>query len=465
MTQDSKDNSKLSKIVSLCKRRGFVYPSSEIYGGLANVYDYGPLGVEVLRNLRDLWWNKFVRSRIDMVGIESQIFMHPMVWEASGHAKGFSDPMVEDTVNNKRWRADHLIEEFAKEELNQEIDTDLMSVEELDAYIRENKILSPDGNPLGQVRQFNLMFQTELGATEANRSDLFLRAETAQGMYVLFKNVLDSTRVQVPFGIAQYGKAFRNEVTKGKFIFRTIEFEQMEIQYFIKPPEKDEDWKKYWEEWANQLEDWYINVLEIPKDKLKWKPHSKLIFYAKAASDVQYKFDWGFDEVSGLHYRTDYDLSTHMKHSEESLTYRDPMTNEEYTPHVMESTWGLNRNFLMLLDNAYAEDGDRIVMKFPDKIAPYNVAVFPLVKNKPELVAKAKEVYTQLVNEGFRVAWDERGNVGKRYYSQDEIGTPKCVTIDYETLEDGTVTIRDRDTTEQVRVKISELGGSLKNGF
>ena len=316
---------------------------------------------------------------------------------------------------------------------------------------------SPDGNPLGEVRQFNLMFKTELGSVENNRTDLFLRAETAQGMYVLFKNVTDSMRVQVPFGIAQHGKAFRNEVTKGKFIFRTIEFEQMEIQYFFQPPKTDEDWKLYWDSWKKELEDWYINVLGIPKEKIRWKPHSKLIFYAKAASDVQYQFEWGFDEVSGLHYRTDYDLSTHTQHSGEKLEYRDPFTSEVYTPHVMESTWGLNRNLLMLLDNAYHEENDRVILKLNANVAPYQFAVFPLLRNKPELTAKAQEVYSQLVNAGLRVDWDDRGNIGKRYYAQDEIGTPKCITVDYQTLEDGTVTVRDRDTAEQVRVKISDL--------
>ena len=445
------------KIVALCKRRGFIYPSSEIYGGLANVYDYGPLGVEMLRQMRELWWNKFIRSRRDVIGIESQIFMHPQVWEASGHAKGFSDPMVEDTVNNKRWRADHLVEAYSKNELKQEIDTDLMTTTDLSDFIKNHNVKSPDGNPLGEVRQFNLMFKTELGSVENNRTDLFLRAETAQGMYVLFKNVTDSMRVQVPFGIAQHGKAFRNEVTKGKFIFRTIEFEQMEIQYFFQPPKTDEDWKLYWDSWKKELEDWYINVLGIPKEKIRWKPHSKLIFYAKAASDVQYQFEWGFDEVSGLHYRTDYDLSTHTQHSGEKLEYRDPFTSEVYTPHVMESTWGLNRNLLMLLDNAYHEENDRVILKLNANVAPYQFAVFPLLRNKPELTAKAQEVYSQLVNAGLRVDWDDRGNIGKRYYAQDEIGTPKCITVDYQTLEDGTVTVRDRDTAEQVRVKISDL--------
>jgi glycyl-tRNA synthetase len=445
------------KIVALCKRRGFIYPSSEIYGGLANVYDYGPLGAEMLRQMRELWWNKFVRARKDVVGIESQIFMHPQVWEASGHAKGFSDPMVEDTVNNKRWRADHLVESFSKNKLKKEIDTDLMSTGDLSDFIKTNNVKSPDNNPLGEVRQFNLMFKTELGSVEGNRSDLFLRAETAQGMYVLFKNVTDSVRVQVPFGIAQHGKAFRNEVTKGKFIFRTIEFEQMEIQYFFEPPKTEADWKLYWNSWEKALEDWYVNVLGISKEKIRWKPHSKLIFYAKAASDVQYKFEWGFDEVSGLHYRTDYDLSTHTQHSGEKLEYRDPFSGAVYTPHVMESTWGLNRNLLMLLDNAYHEENDRVILKLNANVAPYQFAVFPLLRNKPELTAKAQEIYSLLVNAGFRVDWDDRGNIGKRYYAQDEIGTPKCITVDYQTLEDGTVTVRDRDTAEQIRLNPPDL--------
>ena len=453
--------SKFEKVISLAKRRGFVYPSSEIYGGLANVYDYGPMGVEVLRNIRELWWNRFIRRRSDMVGIESQIFMHPNVWEASGHAKNFDDPMVEDSVNNKRWRADHLVEEYSKNVLKQDIDTDLMSVEKLDKFVKDNKVKSPDGNPLGDVRRFNLMFQTELGSSEGNKLNLFLRAETAQGMYVLFKNVLDSSRVQIPFGIAQQGKVFRNEVTKGRFIFRTVEFEQMEIQYFIAPPKSDEDWKAVWKDWEKELMVWYTEIMGIPAEKLRWKPHSKLIFYAKAASDVQYKFDWGFDEVSGLHYRTDYDLSTHSKHSGQELNYRDPMTNEVYTPHVMESTWGLNRNLFMLLDNAYVEEEDRIVLKLNPNVAPYQVAVFPLVRNKEEVTSKAKEVFTKLVDAGLRVSWDDRGNVGKRYYSQDEIGTPKCITIDYQSLEDDTVTIRDRDTKEQVRVEVEEITSRL----
>lgn len=443
---------KMEKVVSLCKRRGFVYPSSEIYGGLGNVYDYGPLGVELLKNIRELWWKTFVRSREDVVGIESQIFMHPEVWVASGHVGGFADPMIEDMNNKKRHRADHIVEEWSKNKLGQEIDTDLMSVDDLDQFIKDNNVLSPDGNPLGEVKSFNLLFKTQLGAVENDTSDLYLRGETAQGMYVLFKNVLDSTRVQVPFGIAQHGKVFRNEVTKGKFIFRTLEFEQMEIQYFI----KEEDHEEEFEKWRKEQENWYFNILGIPKENFKWKPHSKLIFYAKAAEDLQYKFPWGFDEVTGLHYRTDYDLKTHAKHSGQKLEYRDPHTNEVYVPHVMETTWGLNRNMFMILDHAYTEEGDRTYLKLPNNLAPYKLAIFPLLKNKPELVEKAKELFDKLKLD-YHCYWDDRGNIGKRYAYQDEIGTPYCVTIDYDTLETNEVTVRFRDTAEQEKVNLDEL--------
>ena len=441
------------KIISLCKRRGFVFPSSEIYGGLANVYDYGPLGVELLNNIRKLWWSEFVHKSINTVGIESQIFMHPNVWKASGHVDGFSDPLVEDKVLHTRYRADHLIEDWLTKNGKEKIDLDSFTLDQFNEFISKNSIKSPDGNDLTEVKNFNLMFETQLGSVEGEKSKLYLRAETAQGMYVLFKNILDSTRLKVPFGVAQYGKAFRNEITKGKFIFRTLEFEQMEIQYFI----KDKNWHEEFENWRKKQENWYFNILKIDKSVLRWKPHTKLVFYAKAAEDMQFKFDWGFDEVGGLHYRTDYDLSTHAKHSGQDLNYLDPKTGEKYIPHVIESTFGLNRTLLMLLSNAYFEEADRIVLRLDPKIAPYKVAVFPLVKNKPEVVQKAREIYESLVNAGLVVAWDDRGNVGKRYYSQDEIGTPKCVTIDYQTLEDGTVTIRDRDTMKQIRVKVEDI--------
>lgn len=442
----------MQKIVSLAKRRGFVYPSSEIYGGLSNVYDYGPLGVELLRNIRDLWWKNFIHNREDVVGIESAIFMHPKVWVASGHVGGFSDPLVEDKKTHKRYRADHLIEDWCKQ-FNKDIpDTDSMSVEELDSFIAANNIKSPQNNELTPARQFNLMFNTKLGSTEEDSSDLYLRAETAQGMYVDFKNILDSTRLKIPFGVAQQGRVFRNEITTGKFLFRMLEFQQMEIQYFF----TGNNWEEMFENWRKEIEHWYSDVLGISKDKCQWKPHSKLIFYAKAAEDLQYKFSWGFDEVSGLHYRTDYDLQTHQKHSGQKLEYRDPFTNEVYVPHVLETTWGLDRNFFMVLDNAYTEEEDRVYLNLPANLAPYKLAVFPLVSNKDAVVNKAREVFNSLKNE-YSSYWDDRGNIGKRYMYQDEIGTPFCITVDYETLENQTVTVRDRNSKVQERVELSKL--------
>lgn len=450
--------SKFEEIVSLCKRRGFVYPSSEIYGGLANVYDYGPLGVELLKNLRDLWWTEFVRKSTDTVGIESQIFMHPMVWKASGHVDGFSDPLIEDKVTNKRYRADHLIEDWILKNNKEKVDLDSLTIEELNQFISTNKIKSPDGNELTQVKNFNLMFETDLGTVEGEKSKLYLRAETAQGMYVLYKNILDSTRLKIPFGVAQHGKVFRNEITKGKFIFRTLEFEQMEIQYFI----KENTWKESFENWRKKQENWYYNILGIDKSLLRWKPHTKLVFYAKAAEDMQYKFDWGFDEVGGLHYRTDYDLGTHTKHSGQDLSYIDPNTNEKFLPHVVESTWGLNRNFFMVLDNAYKVEETRVVLNLSPKLAPYKIAVFPLVSNKEDIINKAKEVF-KLLSDKYNTYWDDRGNIGKRYKYQDEIGTPYCITVDYDTLEIGQVTVRDRDTMEQEKIMIKDLDSYFSN--
>lgn len=450
------DTTRFDKIVSLAKRRGFVYPSSEIYGGLGNVYDYGPMGVELLKNMRALWWKKFVRSREDVVGLESAIFMHPQVWVASGHVGGFSDPMVEDKVTHKRYRADHLIESWVKENDHEPFDTDTLSLEDFNTFIQTHKVLSPDGNELTPVRQFNLMFKTQLGSTEDESSELYLRAETAQGMYVDFKNIVSSVRKKIPFGVAQQGRVFRNEITTGKFLFRMLEFQQMEIQYFF----NGQNWEDQFEAWRSEIESWYFDVLGIDQSKFRWKPHAKLIFYAKAAEDIQYEFPWGFDEVSGLHYRTDYDLNTHKQHSGQDLSYTDPVTNENYVPHVLETTWGLDRNLFMVLDNAYVEEEDRVVLKLPVNLAPYQVAIFPLLKNKPELVAKAREVFDALKDK-FVCDWDDRGNIGKRYYAQDEIGTPYCVTVDFDTLTDNMVTIRDRDTMEQERVSLEAFESYL----
>lgn len=450
----NKSQPALDDIVALAKRRGFIYPSSEIYGGLANVYDYGPLGAELLKNIRDLWWDTFIRQREDILGIESAIFMHPKVWVASGHASGFSDPMVEDKVTNKRYRADHLIEDWSKDNLENKIDADGWSIDKFNDYIAEHNINSPDGNPLTPVKNFNLMFETQLGSTKDSTSSLYLRAETAQGMYVDFKNILDSTRVKIPFGVAQQGRVFRNEITTGKFLFRMLEFQQMEIQYFF----DGSDWESQFENWRSQIESWYYDVLGISQDQFKWKPHNKLIFYAKAAEDIQYQFPWGHDEVSGLHYRTDYDLSTHQKSSGQNLEYQDPHTGKKFIPHVLETTWGLDRNFFMLLADAYWQDtgNNRTVLKLKPSLAPYKVAVFPLLKNKPDLVEQARKVFDQLKG-SMTATWDDRGNIGKRYLYQDEIGTPFCVTVDFDTLKDDSVTVRHRDTTQQERVSIDKL--------
>lgn len=447
----------IDTLVSLAKRRGFVYPSSEIYGGLANVYDYGPLGVELLRNIRELWWKQYVKRRQDIVGLESAIFMHPNVWKASGHVAGFSDPMIDDVKNHKRYRADHIIADWCKTNSVENPDTDNMTLAKLDEFIASNKIKSPDKNDFGVARNFNLMFKTKLGSVENDAEDIYLRAETAQGMYVDFKNILDSTRLQIPFGVAQQGRVFRNEITKGKFLFRMLEFQQMEIQYFF----DGKNWNDIFERWRTELENWYQNILKIDPKKLKWKPHTKLIFYAKAAEDLTYEFSWGADEVTGLHYRTNYDLSTHTKHSTKTLEYRDPYTKEVYIPHVLETTWGLDRNFFMVLDNAYVEEKERTLLKLPFELAPYKVAVFPLVSNKEDLVKKAQHVFTK-INEEYMTYWDDRGNIGKRYRYQDEAGTPLCITIDYQTLNDDTVTVRGRDTMKQERVAVNKLISYIK---
>jgi glycyl-tRNA synthetase len=449
---------KLEDVVSLAKRRGFVYPGSEIYGGLANTYDYGPLGAELLNNIRNEWWNTFVHGMKDVVGLESQIFMHPKVWEASGHLAGFHDPLIDCRNCNSRYRADHLISGQ-----DSDMETDQYDNQGLEKLIKDKKIKCPrcGKNDWTSVRDFNLMFKTHRGPTSDAQSVLFLRPETAQGMFVQFKNITNSTRQKVPFGIAQIGKAFRNEITKGKYIFRTLEFQQMEIEYFV----KEEGWENAWGKWSGLIENWYGNVLKIPKEKLRWKPHhpDKLSHYARKAEDYQYKYkSLGFDEVSGLHYRTDFDLKTHQEHSGEKNAMKDEQTGEEFIPHVVEATFGLNRNMLMMLDNSYEKNGERTLLKIPPKLAPYKLAVFPLLANKSELLKKAGAVY-DLLSSDYHCSWDDRGNIGKRYFSQDEIGTPWCVTVDFETLKDDTVTVRDRDTTKQERVSVDKLDTWIKN--
>ncbi|MCK4635356.1 MAG: glycine--tRNA ligase [Candidatus Moranbacteria bacterium] len=453
----SKDNKLMEKIVSLCKRRGFVFPSSEIYGGFAAVYDYGSYGVELSKNIKDAWWKAMVQEEDNIVGLDSSIFMHPKIWEASGHVSGFSDPLTECKQCHARSRVDHLLEDvgvFADEK---------MSEEEINVLLEENKdkIKCPKCGTKGkfsEAKNFNLLVQSNLGnfTGDWEKEATYLRGETCQGIYVNFKNVVDSTRMKVPFGIAQIGKAFRNEITARQFIFRKREFEQMEMQMFT----RSEEGMDIYEKWREKRWQYYLD-LGIKEKNLKWHEHENLVFYAKAAWDIEYKFPFGFSEMEGIHYRTDYDLTQHSKFSGKDLSYRDPKTNEKFIPHVVETSVGADRTFLAVITDAYTEEkleegNERVVLKFPKKLAPIKAAIFPLLKNKPELVEKAKEVYNSLKSE-FMCEFDDNGNIGKRYRRQDEIGTPYCVTIDFDTLETGEVTVRDRDTMEQENVKIEDL--------
>jgi glycyl-tRNA synthetase len=450
-----KDESLMDKIVALCKRRGFIFPGSEIYGGMANSWDYGPLGVELKNNIKQLWWKRFVKQRDDVVGIDAALIMNPKVWQASGHVSNFSDPLVEDQVTHERYRLDHLLEDAG-------VNVTGMDLAAMDAKLKELKLKSPKGNALGEAKQFNLMFSTHIGPVADNDHVAYFRPETAQAMFVQFKNVLDTARKPLPLGIAQSGKAFRNEITPGNFIFRTREFEQMEIEYFIPKPQTDDEWNKYFEMWHEAMLSWMTHDLGIAKEhihELEVAPEDRA-HYSKRTVDFEYHYPFGVKELYGLAYRTDFDLKNHQEASGQSLEYLDPATSEKYLPHCIEPTWGVDRTVLATLCEHYHESGEadskRVWLSLPAYLAPYQAAVFPLLKNKPELVAKAREVYDMLRPE-FSVAWDERGNVGKRYYSQDEIGTPFGITIDFQTLEDGTVTIRHRDTTEQERKPISEL--------
>ena len=460
--QNKQDDKLMEKIVSFAKRRGFVFLSSEIYGGFGAVYDYGPYGVELAKNIKEAWWKAMVQENENIVGLDSSIFMSPKVWEASGHVSGFSDPLAECKQCHSRIRVDHLLEDagvFADEK---------MTEEEINKLVDENKdkLKCPKCGTKGkftEAKSFNLLVQSNLGnfTGDWNKQPTYLRGETCQGIYVNFKNILDSTRVKIPFGIAQIGKAFRNEITARQFIFRKREFEQMEMQMFTRP---DEDMEIY-EEWRERRWQYYLD-LGIKEENLRWHKHENLVFYAKAAWDIEYKFPFGFKELEGIHARGDYDLTQHSKFSGKKLEYRDPQTNEVYTPHVVETSVGVDRTFLAVLTEAFQEEDlgegkKRTVLRLPKKLAPIKVAVFPLLKNKPELVAKAREIYDNLKSQ-YMCEFDDNGNVGKRYRRRDEIGTPYCVTVDFDTLETNEVTIRDRDTMEQEKVKVEELEGWLE---
>ncbi|HAV14981.1 MAG TPA: glycine--tRNA ligase [Candidatus Pacebacteria bacterium] len=453
----------LDDITALAKRRGFVFQSSELYGGLANLYDYGPMGTALLRNIRNLWWKTFVDDRDDMVGLDASTISHAKIWEASGHVAGFADAMIDCKSCHVRMRADHLIEDyFTKKGKEEKVEG--KSLEELDVLIAKEKIPCPTcgKHTWTTVRKFNLLFPVHLGILEESQSLAYLRGETAQGMFVNFKNVLDSTRVRLPFGVAQLGKSFRNEITKGNFVFRTLEFEQGEIEYFFDPEQTK--WETLYEEWKKTMWEFVTTTLGVNKSNLRWRAHTdeERSFYSKRTEDLEYNYPFGYKELWGLAYRTDYDLSQHIKFSGKDLSYTDPQSNKKFVPHVIEPAVGINRLFLMVLADAYWKDEQRgrIVLKLNKTLAPYRAAVFPLVSNKPEIVAKARSVYTALKS-AYPTVWDDRGNIGKRYLAQDEIGTPFCVTIDYQTLEDNTVTVRNRDTAEQQRVKIDELKGAV----
>jgi len=413
---------KMQKIISLCKRRGFVFPGSEIYGGLANTWDFGPLGVELVNNVKQLWWKRFVKDREDIVGISSAILMNPKVWAASGHLKGFADPLVECKKCHIRLRADHLKESY------------------------NNQCPGCSGKDFTEERQFNLMFKTFIGPVDDEASTVYLRPETAQGMFVNFANVQNTTRLKLPFGIAQIGKAFRNEITPGNFIFRVLEFEQMEIEYFI----EEKDWEKTFDYWQAEMKSWLVDALGVNPGNFVIREHEKseLSHYSKKTIDFEYKYPFGQEELYGLAYRTDFDLKAHK------------LSLEGMVPHVIEPTFGVERTILALLCDAHNEEKDRVVLKLKPALAPYKVAVFPLLANKPELVEKARKVFEMLKND-FTAVWDDRGNIGKRYYSQDEIATPFCITCDFDTLQDDTVTLRDRDSMKQERIKISELKNIL----
>jgi glycyl-tRNA synthetase len=464
---NKKEIGPMEKIVSLAKRRGFVFPGSEIYGGLANSYEYGPVGVELKKNIQDEWWRVFVRERSDMVGLDSSIILHPKVWEASGHVAGLVDAMVECRHCHTRTRADHLIEDHF-EAKGEKISVEGKTEAELDTIINEEKIKCPacgkfDWTP---VRKFNLLFETNVGIVPEAQSKVYLRGETAQGIFISFKNILDSTRIRLPFGVGQIGKSFRNEITKGNFIFRTLEFEQAELEYFFDPEQTN--WEELYEKWKTDVKDFVTGNLGINDGSLRWRVHGdeERSFYSKRTEDLEYKFPFGFKELWGLAYRTDYDLTQHMKFSGADLSYTDPTSGKKFVPHVIEPAVGINRLMAMVMLDSYTEEGERVYLKLKPRLAPYKAAIFPLLANKPELVALAREIHDKLRKQ-FLVAWDDRGNIGKRYYAQDEIGTPYCITIDFDTLGEGdeknkgTVTVRDRDTATQERVSIEKLSEFL----
>lgn len=476
----------MEDIVSLCKRRGFVYQGSEVYGGLSGTWDYGPLGTSLKRNIQKLWWKMFVEDREEMFGVDSAILMNQKVWQASGHVDTFTDPLVEDLVSKRRFRADHLLNDNG-------IDPAGMGLQQMTAAIKENRVKSPDGNDLSEVRTFNMMFQTFVGpytSRDINHALIeegpggssltinqnfngaarvfdtsyisYLRPETAQGIFTNFKNVVDCFYPDMPFGIGQQGKAFRNEISPRDFIFRSREFEQMEVEYFVHP----DKWEESFELWRNLVWQW-CEALGLPKDSVHELevPEDDRAHYSKRTIDFEFDFPIGRDELLGLAYRTDFDLENIQRVSGKNMEYRPKDGSTPFVPHVIEPSWGVERAIMAVLTSAYTEDeinGEkRVYLKLPEHLAPIKVAVSPLLKNKPELVEKARQVYDALKKEYGNVMWDDNGNIGKRYRRQDEIGTPYCVVVDFDSLEDDAVTVRDRDTTAQERIKINELADKI----
>ncbi|MFA6304985.1 MAG: glycine--tRNA ligase [Patescibacteria group bacterium] len=455
MTKNIQEEGAMDKLVSLAKRRGFVFQSSELYGGINSIYDFGPLGVELKNNIKREWWKAMVQCRDNVEGLDSGILMHPKIWEASGHLAGFTDPLVDCKACKKRFRADHLLE-------SKGLKPDFRPV----SFAQEGIACPECDGELTSVRDFNLMFKTQMGAVEGQTAEIYLRPETAQGIYVNFLNVLNSSRQKVPFGIAQIGKAFRNEITPGNFIFRMREFEQMEMQFFVKP----EDATKWFEYWQQQRMNWYLD-LGVNKDKLKFRQHrsDELAHYAKAAVDVEYDFPFDQREMEGIHNRGEWDLSRHQQFSGKDLHYQDLLTKEKFIPYVIETSGGVDRATLMFLLNAYTEvetrSGDEeakheteVVLKLDKRLAPIKVAILPLSKKLSE---PAMEIYKDL-RQNYRCDFDDSGSVGKRYRRQDEIGTPYCITFDFDSVEDHKVTVRDRDTMAQERIAIAELKDYLR---
>ncbi|MEP7195004.1 MAG: glycine--tRNA ligase [Saprospiraceae bacterium] len=492
------------KLVSHCKEYGFIFPSSEIYDGLSAVYDYGPYGLELKNNIKTYWWKSMVQLNENIVGLDSAIFMHPKIWKASGHVDAFNDPLVDNKDSKKRYRADQLIEdaiskietkaakeiEKAKARFGESFDEEMYrttnprvleyllkakefndrlnsamtnnDMDELKKLLEDMEIVCPDSGSRNwtEVRQFNLMFNTQLGNIAGEEGKLYLRPETAQGIFVNFLNVQKTTRQKIPFGIAQIGKAFRNEIVARQFIFRMREFEQMEMQFFVKPGEE----LKWYEHWKQARMNWHL-ALGTPQAKLRFHDHENLAHYANAAVDIQYDFPFGFKELEGIHSRTNFDLKSHQELSGKKLQYFDPEENESYIPYVVETSLGCDRMFLTVLSQAYSEemvpdaegqDAQRIVLKIHPTLAPIKCAIFPLLKNKPELVEKAKSIYDNL-KQSFLCVYDEKDAIGRRYRRQDALGTPYCITVDFESLESNTVTVRDRDSLKQERIDIADL--------